>query len=58
LENFKILQAGNLEIVFMLCKKAKTGKSDPMRKCDAKMRKNSHRIASLKDGKKTGKLID
>jgi hypothetical protein len=35
-------------------------KSDEMRKCEcnAKMRKNSHRIASLKNGEKTRKLID
>jgi hypothetical protein len=53
LGNFKILQTGNLKIVFMLCEKTKTGKSEAIRKCDAKMREKfaSHRIAK-KWGKK------
>jgi hypothetical protein len=48
LENFKILETGNLEIVFMLCKKAKTGK----KRCNAKMRMRFEkiRIARLKYG--------
>jgi hypothetical protein len=45
----------------LLCKKGKNGKkaiqcenANAMRKCE----KNSHRIASLKNGGETGKLID